>query len=91
MYGCTQAHYGSFMGAQKIDRDSAMPLWQQVAADLRERITRREWARRMPSQNALAAEYGVNPLTVRKALALLRAEGLVVTYPGSGSEAVPPP
>lgn len=78
------------MRAGELDRGSAVPLYQQLAAGLRKRIMAGE-LRRLPSQNDLAKSYGVAVGTARKALALLRAEGLVVTYPGSGSEAVVPP
>jgi DNA-binding GntR family transcriptional regulator len=79
------------MGARQIDRDSAVPYYQQLADILREQITSGELAGKLSSQTRLATQYGVNPLTVRKALALLRDEGLVVTYLGSGSQVVPPP
>ena len=44
----------------KIDRDSGVPPWRQVYADLRRRIAAREWTSRLPSQVDLAYEYGVN-------------------------------
>jgi GntR family transcriptional regulator len=78
------------MGARQIDRDSAVPYYQQLADILREQITSGELTGKLRSQTRLATQYGVNPLTVRKALQLLRDEGLIRTYLGSGSEVVPP-
>ena len=88
MYGCGLGHYGLRMGAQ-INRGSAEPLYLQLAAILRERIQAGE-LRRLPSQNDLAADYGVARDTARKALGLLREEGLIRTFRGKGSEAIPP-
>lgn len=89
MYGCAVALYGTGMGAQ-INRGSAVPLYQQLAAILRAQIAAGELTGRGPSQNRLAAEYGVSVDTARKALAVLRGEGLIETYVGSGWEVVPP-
>lgn len=69
----------------KIDRDSGVPPWRQVYADLRRRIAAREWTSRLPSQMDLAYEYGVNFKVVRKALDALRDDGLIVTQQGYGS------
>ena len=83
------ALYGMQMGAGAIDPRSAMPKYQQLANWLRDKINSGELAR-LPSEKALAAEHGVAVATVRRALDVLRSEGLVRTYRGSGSEAVPP-
>ena len=84
------APYGWAMCAGAIDPRSAMPKYQQLAAWLREKITAGELAGRLPAEKQMAAEYGVSVFTVRRALDVLRAEGLVRTWLGSGSEAVPP-
>lgn len=68
-----------------VDRDNGVPPWRQVTADLRRRITAGEWAGRIPSERDLAYEYESNHKTVRKALAALRGEGLIVTQHGYGS------
>lgn len=73
------------MAAGMIDRDSGVPPWQQVASDLRERIGRRELTGRLPSERDLAYDYEVNFKLVRRALAVLRDEGLIVTTHGYGS------
>src|SRR5256886_13282923 len=43
----------------------------------------------LPSEAALIAEFGVSRGTIREAMALLRAEGLVVTEHGRGTHARP--
>ena len=73
-----------------INQGSAVPKYLQLAALLRQRLAGGEFDvnRRLPSQNQLAETYRLNVGTVRKALGLVRDEGLIKTYPGSGSEAV---
>ena len=66
-----------------------MPKYQQLAAWLREKIMAGE-IDRLPPEKALAAGHGVAVATVRRALDVLRAEGLVRTYRGSGTSAVRP-
>lgn len=56
---------------------SAGPLWAQVAADLRRRITAGEFDRAFPGEHAVAQDYGVSRHTARAALRPLREEGLV--------------
>lgn len=73
------------MAAGKVDRDNGVPPWRQVAGDLRRRIGAGEWTGRLPAQHDLAYEYEVNFKVVRKALAELRDEGLIVTQQGYGS------
>lgn len=68
-----------------IDRDSPVPVWQQVAEILRERIRAGEITRRLPGERSLQQETGVAPQTIRRAIRELEAEGLVVTVPGRGS------
>jgi DNA-binding GntR family transcriptional regulator len=68
-----------------IDRDSGTPPWRQLAAILRDRIEAGEVTGMLPSERYLSQEHEVAMSTVRKALALLREEGLVVTAPGWGS------
>ncbi|MEV8096162.1 GntR family transcriptional regulator [Kitasatospora sp. NPDC085879] len=60
-------------------------LYRTVAADLREAITTGRYgeAGRLPAEGALAERYGVSRGTVRQALALLRADGLVTSRRGT--------
>jgi len=74
-----------------VNIDAGSPDWpyQQVAARLRERIRAGELGPRLPSYMALAHELGVSPMTVQRAIRVLRDEGLVVTYPSRGTFVVP--
>ena len=68
-----------------IDPDSAQPPYRQLAAILRALIADGTYTSRLPGERDLATEYGLALGTVRKAIALLRDEGLVETTPGWGS------
>ncbi|WP_073502829.1 GntR family transcriptional regulator [Actinacidiphila paucisporea] len=69
-----------------MSHEPARPKYQRIADDLRASIDRGEYqpGDRLPGENSLAADFGVAPLTVRQALGLLRAEGLVDSRKGSG-------
>jgi DNA-binding GntR family transcriptional regulator len=71
--------------------DPGSPDWpyQQVAGQIRERIRAGALGPRLPSYMDLAHELEVSPMTVQRAIRVLRDEGLVVTYPGRGSFVVP--
>lgn len=73
------------MPAVTVDRDNGVPPWHQVTADLRRRIGAGEWTARIPAERDLAYEYEVNFKVIRKALAQLREESLIVTQHGYGS------
>ena len=64
-----------------------MPPYRQLAAILRDMITSGELApgATVPPIKRLRAEYGVAETTARKAIALLRDEGLVETVTGWGT------
>ena len=64
-----------------------MPPSQQVAASLRERISSGAFApgSKLPSIVNLSAEYKTSTGTIQKALAVLRAEGLIVSVPNYGT------
>jgi hypothetical protein len=67
--------------------DDASPEWpyQQVAAQIRQRVQSGELGPRLPSYMTLAHELGVAPMTVQRAIKVLKDEGLLVTYPGRGT------
>ena len=69
----------------KIDRDSPVPYYEQLAAILRDLIQAGKLAGRLPSWQDLAAEYDIADSTVRHAISILREEGLVVTRGGKGT------
>jgi len=55
------------------------PIYVQLSTLFRRFIVRSQWpvGNRIPTHEALAAQFGVNPATVRKAIEPLEAEGLV--------------
>jgi DNA-binding GntR family transcriptional regulator len=73
--------------ADQIDRWNPQPVYQQLAAILRGQINRGELVSRqpLPSEAQLVGEYGVSRGTARRAVEVLRDEGLVVTVPQRGS------
>lgn len=77
--------------AGRIRHDSATPVTVQVAADIEADITAGRLAHdtRLPSEAELAVQYGVARVTVRRAIALLRERGMVVTMHGRGSYVTP--
>jgi GntR family transcriptional regulator len=70
-----------------VSIDAASPDWpyQQAAARIRERIRAGELGPRLPSYMDLAHELGVSPMTVQRAIGVLRDEALVYTVPGRGT------
>jgi GntR family transcriptional regulator len=68
-----------------IDPDSPQWPYQQVAAILRDRIDRGELGPRLPSHMQLAQQLGVSPMTVQRALRVLKDEGLLYSEPGRGT------
>ncbi|MBQ0855714.1 GntR family transcriptional regulator (plasmid) [Streptomyces sp. BH-SS-21] len=60
---------------------------QHIADELKAAIERGDYepGDRLPGENALAAQYGVASLTARRALKILRTEGLVESRKGAGA------
>ena len=73
------------------DREGA--AYRQLATVLRERIRSGDLPpnRRMPSEKDLHDEFGLARETIRRALAVLRAEGLVEVRHGHGTFVVEAP
>lgn len=69
-----------------IDREGPVPPYRQIADELRTRIQNGTIppGRRIPSTVQLEAEYGVARDTLRKAVQVLKDEGLVETVRGMG-------
>lgn len=67
-----------------VDQLDPTPLKEQLAAVLRAQIATGELAKgdKLPSESRLQQEHGVARGTVREAVAILRAEGLVITIQG---------
>jgi GntR family transcriptional regulator len=72
---------------------SAVPPFRLIAQELRDGIREGRPApgERLPSENQLSERYRTTRATVRKAIALLRAEGLVVSEQGRGAFVRPRP
>jgi DNA-binding GntR family transcriptional regulator len=70
-----------------VDHLDPTPLYEQLAAVLRQMIKSGELQRRdpVPSESQLQQQHGVSRGTVRRALDILRDEGLVVTIAGRGT------
>ncbi|WP_200307189.1 GntR family transcriptional regulator [Streptomyces adelaidensis] len=67
--------------------DRTRPVWRQVAAAIEARIASGEYpvGARVPSVVELSAEFGIAASTAQKALAHLKAEGLIRAEVGLGS------
>ena len=70
----------------RIDPKSNVPIFQQIADQLRRKISRgvHRSGEMLPSLRALAVEIQVNPNTVQRAYELLEREGLVESRRGVG-------
>jgi len=75
----------------KIDDDSPEHPYVQLAGLLRERIKDGKIGPRVPSIMELADQTGLSAATVKRALGLLRDEGLIYTVPGRGTFVGPRP
>src|SRR5689334_12234052 len=70
-----------------LDRQSEIPLYQQIKSHLRQGILAGSLAAdtRLPASRQLAQDLGVNRITIENAYAELEAEGLVISKLGSGT------
>ncbi|MBL8345991.1 MAG: GntR family transcriptional regulator [Rubrivivax sp.] len=62
-----------------------LPKYHQIYLVLREQLAEGRFAAGLPGELALAGQFGVARITVRKALAQLAAEGLIDRAPGRGT------
>ncbi len=76
-----------------LDRNSPIPLYEQIEQNLRQGILSGSLApeTRLPASRQLARDLGVNRITVENAYAALEADGLVYSRVGSGTYVLPPP
>lgn len=67
-----------------LDRHSGLAVYRQILEAIRMQVAAGvlEPGAELPSTRALAAELGVNPMTVSKAYSLLEREGVVERRPG---------
>ena len=70
-----------------LNANSAVPLYQQVAEDIRNRITSGEYSpgQALPSESRLCELYNVSRITIRNAIADLVEQDLLVTHHGKGT------
>jgi DNA-binding GntR family transcriptional regulator len=73
-----------------LDRDSPVPLYEQLAAVLRAAIDSGRIAARLPSEPTLTQEYGVSRGTAGRAVQILVDAGYVKISRGKGAFVVPP-
>ncbi len=71
----------------ELDRESGVPLYQQISRTLREAILAGQLAEgtRLPTERALARELGINRTTVMNAYNDLASEGLIEGHVGRGT------
>jgi GntR family transcriptional regulator len=69
-----------------VDTSSRLPIYQQLAQQIREAIARGELEPEagLPSVRQLSRDLVVNPNTVARAYTELEREGLLVSRPGRG-------
>ena len=69
-----------------FELQSSRPIWLQLAEQLGRRIVTGVYpsGSRFPTVRELAAEAGVNPNTMQRALSQLESEGLVITNRTAG-------
>ncbi|HJR81441.1 MAG TPA: PLP-dependent aminotransferase family protein [Anaerolineales bacterium] len=74
-----------------LDRQSAVPLYQQIETYLRQGILSGSLATdtRLPASRQLARDLGVNRITVESAYAGLEMDGLIYSKMGSGTYVLP--
>ena len=77
-------------GPTPLDRESPLPLWAQIFADLQRRLQVGEFTTSFPGEMSLTQEYQVSRHTVREAVRRLREQGLVRGERGRASKVSPP-
>lgn len=79
------------MHAGEIDEESTTPIYHQVAESLRRRIGAGEWASRgfLPSVVDLAGDYSIGEGTIRRAMSVLIAAGVVEQSRGQRARILP--
>jgi DNA-binding GntR family transcriptional regulator len=70
-----------------VEQDSPLSVWGQIQRDLHRRMELFEFrpGMRLPSENELAAHYGVSRMTVRRAIEGLITDGYLRSKRGSGT------
>ncbi|MFZ6031024.1 MAG: PLP-dependent aminotransferase family protein [Chloroflexota bacterium] len=75
-----------------IDRQSKIPLYQQIETWLRQNILSGHLPAetRLPATRALAEQLGVSRITVKNAYAILESDGVLIAREGSGTYVAAP-
>jgi GntR family transcriptional regulator len=68
-----------------VDQRDPTPLYQQLAAILRDQISSGQITDKLPSESYLQQQHGVSRGTVRRAIEILTEEGLVYTIGARGT------
>lgn len=68
-----------------LDSSDPLPLWAQLAGELRRRLAAGDFDGRFPTELELSGAFGVSRATVREAIRRLRGEGLLDARRGSGT------
>ena len=84
--GLASKRWANDLLALDLDRTSELPLWRQLADEIREAIRRERViaGTRLPASRALAKSLSVSRNTVLSAMDQLTSEGYLVAIPGSG-------
>ncbi|MEV7090659.1 GntR family transcriptional regulator [Streptomyces sp. NPDC093085] len=67
-----------------MPQGSPRGTYLEVSESLREKLRNGKITEALPSQAALVSEYGVSRSTIERALAALRAEGVIESVQGAG-------
>lgn len=69
-----------------LSNSSDKPIYEQIAAQIRDAVTAGELAagEQLPSIRALAAQLRISAITTKRAYQDLEAQGYVTTVPGKG-------
>lgn len=73
-----------YAGQMPVDHDSPVPLYRQIADELRRRIAA-EGLTRLPSLLTIGQEYEVSRPTAEAAVKILVDAGEAVVVPGKGT------
>ncbi len=70
-----------------IVHEGPVPIYVQIVRYVTSHIEDGTWqpGHRLPAERAMAAEWGVAYLTIRRAMAELRERGLIVSVQGRGT------
>jgi GntR family transcriptional regulator len=82
----------SLAGTRELDRNSAVPLYFQLGATLKEIVDMGTWrpGARFPTEGEISEKFGVSRTVIRRALDLLEGEGGITRIKGKGTFVAPP-